>query len=108
MSLSAGRFLPVSRRDLAMVIEARFEEIFELVEKEIKRSGYAGLLRAGAVITGGSSQLPGYRDLASRIYESACSPGSSGAHHGHRRYIEEPILQHECWLAAAWAWKWIR
>ncbi len=62
-----GEILPVSRRDLAMVIEARFEEIFELVEKEIKRSGYAGLLRAGAVITGGSSQLPGYRDLASRI-----------------------------------------
>ena len=62
-----GEILPVSRRDLAMVIEARFEEIFELVEKEIKRSGYAGLLRAGAVITGGSSQLPGYRDLVSRI-----------------------------------------
>ena len=62
-----GEILPVARRDLAMVIEARFEEIFELVEKEIKRSGYAGLLRAGAVITGGSSQLPGYRDLASRI-----------------------------------------
>ena len=62
-----GEILPVSRRDLAMVIEARFEEIFELVDKEIKRSGYAGLLRAGAVITGGSSQLPGYRDLASRI-----------------------------------------
>ena len=62
-----GEILPVSRRDLAMVIEARFEEIFELLEKEIKRSGYAGLLRAGAVITGGSSQLPGYRDLASRI-----------------------------------------
>ena len=62
-----GEILPVSRRDLAMVIEARFEEIFELVEKEVKRSGYAGLLRAGAVITGGSSQLPGYRDLASRI-----------------------------------------
>ena len=50
-----------------MVIEARFEEIFDLAEKEIKRSGYSGLLRAGAVITGGSSQLPGYRELASRI-----------------------------------------
>ncbi len=62
-----GEILPVSRRDLAMVIEARFEEIFELLEKEIKRSGYASLLRAGAVITGGSSQLPGYRDLSSRI-----------------------------------------
>ncbi len=62
-----GEILPVSRRDLAMVVEARFEEIFEMAEKEIKRSGYAGLLRAGSVITGGSSLLPGYRDLASRI-----------------------------------------
>lgn len=62
-----GDILQVSRRDLAMVIEARFEEIFDLVQKEIQRSGYAGLLRAGAVITGGSSQLPGYKELAARI-----------------------------------------
>ncbi len=62
-----GEMLQVKRRDLAMVIEARFEEIFDLVDKEIKRSGYAALLRAGAVITGGSSQLPGYRELASKI-----------------------------------------
>ncbi len=62
-----GDILSVSRRDLAMVIEARFEEIFDLAQKEIQRSGYAGLLRAGAVITGGSSQLPGYKELAARI-----------------------------------------
>ena len=62
-----GDILQVSRRDLAMVIEARFEEIFDLAQKEIQRSGYAGLLRAGAVITGGSSQLPGYKELAARI-----------------------------------------
>ena len=62
-----GDIIQVPRRDLAMVIEARFEEIFDLAQKEIQRSGYAGLLRAGAVITGGSSQLPGYKDLAARI-----------------------------------------
>jgi cell division protein FtsA len=54
----------VARKDLAMAIEARVEEIFEHVQKEIKRSGYAGLLRAGAVITGGTSQLPGIQDVA--------------------------------------------
>lgn len=57
----------VSRRELAMVIEARVEEMFELVHKEIKRSGYDGLLRAGAVITGGSSQLEGMKELASEV-----------------------------------------
>ncbi len=61
-----GEIQQISRRELAMVIEARVEEMFEQVQKEIKRSGYAGLLRAGAVITGGSSQLPGYKEIAAR------------------------------------------
>lgn len=57
----------VSRRELAHIIEARVEEIFTLVLQEIKRSGYDGLLPAGLVLTGGSSSLPGIRDLASRV-----------------------------------------
>lgn len=57
----------IQRSQLAMIIEARVEEIFELVHKEIKRSGYDGLLRAGAVITGGCAQLPGIRDVAANI-----------------------------------------
>lgn len=64
-----GEGLPqeIHRKDLAMVVEARAEEIFEYVQKEIKRSGYDGLLRAGAVITGGSSQLVGIQEVAARI-----------------------------------------
>ncbi len=57
----------ISRRELAMIIEARMEEIFDLVLQEIKRSGYDGLLPAGMVLTGGSSLLPGTRSLASRV-----------------------------------------
>lgn len=64
-----GESLQVSQRDLALVIEARFEEIFDLAQKEIQRSGYAGLLRAGAVITGGSSQMPGCQELAARVLD---------------------------------------
>jgi len=56
-----------NRRDLAMIIEARVEEIFMLVLQEIKRSGYDGLLPAGMVLTGGSSLLPGIRQLASNV-----------------------------------------
>lgn len=63
-----GEEVPVqiSRRDLAMIIEARVEEIFGLVLEEIKRSGYDGLLPAGMVLTGGGSALPGIRALAGR------------------------------------------
>ncbi len=56
----------VSRRDLAHIIEARVEEIFLLVLQEIKRSGYDGLLPAGMILTGGVSNLPGIRNLASQ------------------------------------------
>ena len=39
----------VSRQELATIIEARTEEIFEMILREIKRSGYDGLLPAGVV-----------------------------------------------------------
>ncbi len=61
------RAAEISRRELAMIVEARMEEIFDLVLQEIKRSGYDGLLPAGVVLTGGSSLLPGTRTLASRV-----------------------------------------
>lgn len=57
----------ISRRDLSMIIEARVEEIFELTLQAIKRSGYDGLLSAGMILTGGTSLLPGIRQLASRV-----------------------------------------
>ncbi len=64
-----GEGLPteLSRQQLAQIIEARVEEIFELVQKEIKRSGYDGLLRAGAVITGGCAQLAGVKEVAAQV-----------------------------------------
>jgi cell division protein FtsA len=57
----------VNRQELAEIIEARVEEIIGLVLQEIKRSGYDGLLPAGMVLTGGSSALPGIRNLASSV-----------------------------------------
>jgi cell division protein FtsA len=55
------------RHFLAEVIEARAEEILEMVQKEIKRSGYDGLLPAGVVLCGGTAELPGIRDLAREV-----------------------------------------
>jgi len=57
----------INRSELAHIIEARAEEIFSLVLQEIKRSGYDGLLPAGMVLTGGTSALPGIRNLANKV-----------------------------------------
>ncbi|MDW8072305.1 MAG: cell division protein FtsA [Anaerolineae bacterium] len=62
-----GNLQKVSRHFLAQIIEARVEEIFELVHQEIKRSGYDGLLPAGVVLCGGSADLAGIRDVAREV-----------------------------------------
>ncbi len=54
----------VSVKNLAMVIQARVEEIFEAVLYEIKSSGLEKKLNAGIVITGGGSQLKHLDKLA--------------------------------------------
>lgn len=64
-----GEELPskVQRTDLGHIIHARVAEVFELILKEAKRSGYDGLLKAGIVLTGGSSQLPGIKTVAGEV-----------------------------------------
>jgi|AMZC01.1.fsa_nt_AMZC01002419.1_4 cell division protein FtsA len=57
----------VQRTDLAHIINMRVTEIFELILKEAKRSGYDGLLKAGIVLTGGSSLLPGIKTVAADV-----------------------------------------
>jgi cell division protein FtsA len=64
-SFGADHPVQISRKDLAHIIEARVEEIFSMTLQEIKRSGYDGLLPAGMVLTGGTSLLPGIREMAS-------------------------------------------
>jgi cell division protein FtsA len=65
-SFGADQPVQVNRRELTQIIQARVEEIFDLVLQEIKRSGYDGLLPAGMILTGGTSNLPGIRNLASK------------------------------------------
>jgi cell division protein FtsA len=49
------------------IIQPRIEEIFAFVKAEIARLGCEDLLASGAVITGGSTQLPGMAELAEDI-----------------------------------------
>lgn len=58
-----------SRRFLAEIIQARVEEIFGLVLKEIKHSGYDVLLSAGVVLCGGTAQMPGIKEAAKELLQ---------------------------------------
>jgi cell division protein FtsA len=56
------RILP--RRALCEIIEPRLAEILAMIKAQIKRSGYAHLIPAGVVLTGGSSLLCGIGEMA--------------------------------------------
>lgn len=59
----------VSRMQVAQIIEARAEEMFALILHEIRRSGYEGLLPAGLVLTGGTAELRGFKELGREILQ---------------------------------------
>jgi cell division protein FtsA len=59
----------LSRQLLAEIIEPRVEEIFSLVSREIKRTGYEEMVASGVVITGGSSILEGMPEVAEKVLD---------------------------------------
>lgn len=66
----------VSRKHVAEIIEARIEEIFRLVNKELKKINRSGLLPAGVVLTGGGARLVGVVEVAKREFRLPASIGS--------------------------------
>ncbi|TAJ92454.1 MAG: cell division protein FtsA [Gammaproteobacteria bacterium] len=58
----------LARQTLAEVVEPRYEELFTLVQNELRRSGYEALIAAGVVLTGGSSKMEGVVELAEEIF----------------------------------------
>jgi cell division protein FtsA len=58
----------VSRQILCEIIEPRLDEVFQLVRKEIEKSGYEESLPSGVVMTGGSMLLPGAVEMAEEIF----------------------------------------
>ena len=58
----------LSRQALADVVEPRYDELFHLIQAEIRHSGYADVLAAGMVFTGGTSKMEGVVELAEEIF----------------------------------------
>ena len=58
----------MARSTLAEVIEPRVEELFQLVQQELRRSGFEDMLSSGIVLTGGASLMPGMVELAEEVF----------------------------------------
>lgn len=53
-----------SKRKFQNIVEARLEDMFELVQAHLKKIGRAGLLPGGVVLSGGSAKIQGLEEFS--------------------------------------------
>ena len=81
----------LSRQSLAEVVEPRYDELFTLVQAELRRSGYEDLVPAGIVLTGGTSKMEGGVELAEEIFHMPVRVGYPQAVQGLNDIVRNPI-----------------
>jgi cell division protein FtsA len=81
----------LSRQALAEVVEPRYDELFTLVQAEIRRSGFEESLGAGIVLTGGTSRMEGAVELAEEIFHMPVRLGVPAGVQGMLDIVRNPI-----------------
>ena len=81
----------LARQTLAEVVEPRYEELFTLIQAELRRSGFESLVAAGIVLTGGSSKMEGVVELAEEIFHMPVRIGSPQYVSGLSDVVKNPI-----------------
>lgn len=81
----------LSRQALAEVVEPRYDELFSLVQSELRRSGYEDLIAAGMVLTGGSARMEGAVELAEEIFHMPVRLASPQGIAGLTEMVKNPI-----------------
>ncbi len=82
----------LSRQTLAEVIEPRVEELFGLVQAELRRSGFEDVIGSGIVLTGGSSKMEGMVDLAEEVFHMPVRLGVPQYVGGLKGVVQNPLF----------------
>ncbi len=82
----------ISENELSKYVEARMEEIFQLAQNELNRSGINNTLTYGAVLTGGGSQLKNIVPFAKEMLEIPIRLGKPTINiQGNENFADNPI-----------------
>ena len=73
------------------MVEPRYDELFTLIQGEIRRSGFEELIPAGVVLTGGTSKMEGVVELAEEIFHMPVRVGAPQYTRGMHDIIRNPI-----------------
>lgn len=85
-----GDIISFSTSDIDEIVEARLEELFEAINKELARAGRAGKLPSGAVLTGGTARLNGIAEYAKESLGLAAKVGKATGFGGVADDIDKP------------------
>ena len=81
----------LARQTLAEVVEPRYEELFNLVRDELRRSGFEEAIAAGIVLTGGSARMEGAIELAEEIFHMPVRLGVPQGVKGMAEVVNSPV-----------------
>jgi cell division protein FtsA len=81
----------LARQTLAEIVEPRYEELFNLIREELRRSGFEEMIAAGIVLTGGSARMEGAIELAEEIFHVPVRLGLPGHVKGLSDVVRNPI-----------------
>ena len=82
----------LSRQTLAEVVEPRYDELFKLVQAELRRSGFEHLVASGIVLTGGGAKMEGLIELAEEIFHMPVSLGAPRNVAGLKDIVRNPVF----------------
>ena len=94
----------LSRQALAEVVEPRYDELFTLVQAELRRSGYEDLIPAGIVLTGGTAKMEG----ATRAISSLVNGTLLRTMQGLRKLLDRRIFESPSRFARSGCRRWFR
>lgn len=89
-AFGSDRRREVPRRRIAEILQARVEEILEMIYMEVKRAGYDEMISAGLVLTGGTANLRGIDKLAEEVLQMPVRVGTPRHMHGLVETISNP------------------
>lgn len=81
----------MARQTLADWVQKRYEDIFEMVHAELRRSGFENLIGAGVVLTGGAARMEGAVELAEEMLNMPVRLGIPGGVTGLSDVVTNPI-----------------
>ncbi len=85
-----GETVAFQTQEIDDIVEARLEEMFEEIQKALKKAGYAGRLPSGVVLVGGTARLKGLSEYAKQSLGVAARTGKATGFGGVAEHIEEP------------------